>query len=105
MKAKHHRIPFVDLATRTEAAELPPYPSIFEKDGKHFGMFHKLHGHYFSKLFNVLMRASEMVVVGVVAREEKRRGRSKRTTCQLFLLEDLPEDLPLDLPLDRQQIC
>ena len=38
MKAKHHRIPFVDLATRTEAAELPPYPSIFEKDGKHFGI-------------------------------------------------------------------
>ena len=38
MKAKHHRIPFVDLATRTEAAELPPYPGIFEKDGKHFGI-------------------------------------------------------------------
>jgi hypothetical protein len=38
MQAKHHRIPFVDIAARTEAARIPPYPNIFEKDGKHFGL-------------------------------------------------------------------
>ena len=38
MQCKLHRIPFVDLAARTSAAALPPYPNVFEKDGKHYGI-------------------------------------------------------------------
>jgi hypothetical protein len=38
MQCKHHRIPFVNIAERTSAAELPPFPTIFEKDGKHYGV-------------------------------------------------------------------